>query len=56
MVSIARRDIVEGYESVCAEVGAHAGIVDLSTFNVINAVLASSEATGRRLAAGQRRC
>jgi Tfp pilus assembly PilM family ATPase len=39
VVSIARRDIVEGYESVCAEIGAHAGIVDLSTFNVINAVL-----------------
>jgi len=40
VVSIARRDIVAGYESVCAEVGAYAGIVDLATFNVINAVLA----------------
>ena len=44
VVSIARRDIIEGYESVCAEVGAHAGIVDLATFNVINAVIAGSEA------------
>ncbi|MEP7305410.1 MAG: pilus assembly protein PilM [Acidobacteriota bacterium] len=44
VVSIARRDIVEGYESVCAEVGAHAGIVDLATFNVINAVIVGSEA------------
>jgi Tfp pilus assembly PilM family ATPase len=40
VVSMARRDIVAGYESVCAEVGAYAGIVDLATFNVINAVLA----------------
>jgi Tfp pilus assembly PilM family ATPase len=38
VVVVARRDIVEGYESVCAEIGAHAGLVDLSTFNVINAV------------------
>ena len=46
VVSIARRDIVQGYESVCAELGAHAGIVDLSTFNVINAVLAGSNCPG----------
>jgi Tfp pilus assembly PilM family ATPase len=44
VVSIARRDIVDGYESVCAEIGAHAGIVDLATFNVINVVLAGSDA------------
>lgn len=43
VVSIARRDIVEGYESLFAEVGAHAGIVDLATFNVVNAVLAGSD-------------
>jgi type IV pilus assembly protein PilM len=42
VVSLARRDIVEEYESICAEAGAHAGIVDLATFNVINAVLASA--------------
>ncbi len=47
VVSIARRDIVEGYEGVCAEIGAHAGIVDLSTFNVINAVIAGSEPPAR---------
>jgi type IV pilus assembly protein PilM len=40
IVSAARRDIVQEYESLCAAAGAHAGIVDLSTFNVINAVLA----------------
>src|SRR5215471_4964054 len=40
VVSLARRAIVEEYESICAEAGAHAGIVDLATFNVINAVMA----------------
>jgi len=42
VVSLARRAVVEEYESICAEAGAHAGIVDLATFNVINAVLAST--------------
>jgi Tfp pilus assembly PilM family ATPase len=40
VVCIARRDIIGEYEGVCAEVGAHAGVVDLSTFNIVNAVLA----------------
>ena len=40
LVSLARRDIVEEYEGLCAAAGANAGIVDLSTFNIINAVLA----------------
>jgi len=42
VVSLARRSVIEEYEGLCAEVGAHAGLVDLSTFNVINAVLAGS--------------
>jgi type IV pilus assembly protein PilM len=42
IVCIARRDIVQEYEGLCAEIGAHAGIVDLATFSVINAVLAGS--------------
>jgi type IV pilus assembly protein PilM len=33
----ARRDIVAEYEAACAAAGAHAGIVGLSAFNVINA-------------------
>ena len=41
VVSLARRSIVAEYESICADAGAHAGIVDLATFNVINAVLAA---------------
>jgi Tfp pilus assembly PilM family ATPase len=41
IVSIARRDVIQEYEALTADAGAHAGIVDLSTFNVINAVMAS---------------
>jgi type IV pilus assembly protein PilM len=44
VVSVARREVVADYESVCAEAGAHAGIVDISTFNVINSVLAGADA------------
>jgi type IV pilus assembly protein PilM len=44
VVVVARRDIVQEYEHVCSAVGAQAGIVDLATFNVINAVLAGSTA------------
>jgi Tfp pilus assembly PilM family ATPase len=42
VVSLARRSVVEEYEGLCAEVGAHAGLVDLATFNMINAVLAGA--------------
>jgi len=41
IVTLARRDVIAEYESLCAEAGAHAGVVDLSTFNVVNAALAS---------------
>lgn len=41
VVTMARRDVVQEYEGLCAAHGAHAGIVDISTFNVINAVLAA---------------
>jgi type IV pilus assembly protein PilM len=40
IVSVARRDVVQQYERACEMAGAHAGIVDLATFNVVNAVLA----------------
>ena len=40
VVSVARRAIIGEYEGVCAEIGAHPGVVDLSTFNIVNAVLA----------------
>ena len=42
IVSLARRAVIEEYEGLCAEAGAQAGLVDISTFSVINAVLAGS--------------
>jgi type IV pilus assembly protein PilM len=42
LVAVAKRQVIEEYEGLLAASGAHAGIVDLSTFNVVNAVLASS--------------
>ncbi len=44
VVVMARRDIVNEYEDVCAAAGAQAGVVDLTTLNVINSVLAGSHA------------
>jgi type IV pilus assembly protein PilM len=44
VVALARRDIVEEYEAVCSDAGVHAGIVDLSTFNLANAVMAAGSA------------
>jgi len=44
VVVMARKDIVREYEAVCEAAGAQAGIVDLATFNVINAVLAGPHA------------
>jgi type IV pilus assembly protein PilM len=42
IVCVSRRDIVAEYEQVCEEVGAYPGLVDLATFNILNAVLAGS--------------
>jgi type IV pilus assembly protein PilM len=44
VVVMARKDIVREYESACEAAGAQAGVVDLTTFNVINAVLAGAQA------------
>lgn len=44
IVSLAKRDVIAEYEALCAEAGAHAGLIDLSTFNVINAVLGGAGA------------
>jgi type IV pilus assembly protein PilM len=43
---LVRRDVVEEYEAVCARAGMHAGLVDIASFNVVNAVLASGTGTG----------
>ena len=42
VVALIRRDIVEEYEGVCKAAGVHAGLLDLTSFNVINAVIAMS--------------
>jgi len=44
VVVVARKDIIREYETVCEAAGAQAGVVDLATFNVINAVLAGPHA------------
>ncbi len=41
VVSLARRDVIVEYERLAAAEGVHAGVVDLASFNVINAVLAA---------------
>jgi Tfp pilus assembly PilM family ATPase len=46
IVTLARRDVILEYEDVCEAAGAYAGLVDISTFNVINAVLATGTAPG----------
>jgi type IV pilus assembly protein PilM len=47
IVSVARKDLIAGYEQACEGAGAHAGVVDLASFNLINTVLAAtSSATG----------
>ncbi len=42
LVTLARRDVIESYQDACAGAGAIAGIVDLASLNLINAVLAGS--------------
>jgi type IV pilus assembly protein PilM len=39
VVALARRDAVREYESVCEDAGLYAGIVDLSSFSVVNCFL-----------------
>ena len=46
LVIMARRDIVESYQQVCADAGAQAGVVDLASLNLVNAALASGAESG----------
>lgn len=46
VVTVARRDIIESYERACEAGGAYAGIVDLTTLNLVNAVIASKVPAG----------
>jgi Tfp pilus assembly PilM family ATPase len=41
---VARRDVVTQYEAVTAALGIHAGIVDLASFNVMNALVSAGAA------------
>ena len=42
LVLAARHDIVQSYEQACDAAGIHAGIVDIASTNLVNAVLATS--------------
>ena len=46
LVTVARRDVIESYERVCDAAGVHAGIIDIASFNQINAVLAGGTVAG----------
>ena len=41
IVSLSRTDVIHQYEQACLMAGAHAGLVDLSSFSVINGILSS---------------
>ena len=41
VVALSRADVIHQYEQSCVMAGAHPGLVDLSTFGVINSILAS---------------
>ena len=41
LVLAARRDVIASYESACDAAGVHAGIVDIASLNLVNAVLAT---------------
>jgi type IV pilus assembly protein PilM len=46
LVTVARRDIIRSYEEACDAAGVHAGLVDIASFNHINAVLAGGTIEG----------
>ena len=43
-VVVARRDVIAEYEGVAARIGVQPGLVDLASFNVMNAIIASGAA------------
>ncbi len=46
IVTTARRDVIESYERACADAGANVGVVDIASFNLINAGVAASGGAG----------
>jgi Tfp pilus assembly PilM family ATPase len=46
VVSMARRDVIGAYERACDAAGVHAGLIDIATFSLVNAALASGGPAG----------
>ena len=46
LVTVARRDIIQAYEHACDAAGVHAGLIDIASYNQVNAVLAGPPAAG----------
>ena len=44
VATVARADVIHQYEQACVMAGAHAGLIDLATFSVINGLLRGSAA------------
>ena len=44
VVALSREDVIHQYEQACTMAGVHAGLVDLSTFGVINSILSNRSA------------
>ncbi len=44
VVSLARADVIQQYEQACLTAGAHAGLVDIASFSVINAIVSGDGA------------
>ena len=44
VVALSREEVIRQYEQACAMAGVHAGLVDLSTFGVINGILSGASA------------
>jgi Tfp pilus assembly PilM family ATPase len=45
LATVARQDVIAQYEAVTDALGIHAGVVDLASFNIVNAVIAAGAHT-----------
>jgi type IV pilus assembly protein PilM len=43
IVALARQDVIQQYEGIFTDAGLHAGLIDLSTFSVVNLFLAAGD-------------
>lgn len=46
LVAVTRRNVIEEYEDACRRAGAHAGVVDLASLNLVNLVLFGDRVIG----------